>query len=150
MDWKLPSNSGRQLSTWTVNDQTAEYLACDYEFRSHSVESEQPESAIKFSRLVLSRSKLLEFVEIAKEWLEKPLSETAAKKFEATVDMGGGFDTYLRLRFGESPSIISAQNNTVTINYCVAGVDGELAYVVDQSCLRDMTDGIATALGEDV
>jgi hypothetical protein len=149
MNWNLPSNSGRQLSTWTVNDQTAEHLSCDFEFRSQSVESDQPESVIRFSRLILTKSKLLEFVEVAREWLAKPLSDAASASFEVSVDMGGGFDTYVQLRFGESPSVISAQNNAVTIDYCVAGVDGELTYVVDQSCLREMTEGITTALGVD-
>lgn len=149
MDWKLPSNSGRHLSTWTVNDQTAEYLSCEYEFRSQSVESDHPGAVIKFSRLIVAKSGLLDFVEIAKDWLNQPLSAISSKKFELTVDMGGGFDTYVQVRFGENPSVISAQNNVATIEYCVAGVDGELAYAVDQSCLREMVEGVMAALGVD-
>jgi len=149
MDWKLRSNSGRQLSTWNVNDQTAEHLSCEYEFRSQSVESDHPGAVIKFSQLIVAKSGLLEFVEITNEWLNQPLPIVASKKFELTVDMGGGFDTYVQVRFGENPSVISGLNNVATIEYCVAGIDGELAYAVDQSCLREMVEGVMAALGAD-
>ena len=146
MNWQLPSNSGRHLATWTVTDQTAEHFSCDFEFRSQSADSGQPTTVIKFSRLILSKSTLSKFAEAASDWLDQSLPNVASSAFVAAVEMGGGFDTVLKARFGDNPTLISAQNSAVSFDYTVAGVGGEFSYVVDQSCLRLLVEGISAAL----
>ena len=147
MYWHLPSNSGRNLATWTVNDQTAEHFTCDFEFRSETPETNQPEITVQFYRLTISKTTLAEFVDIATRWLGQPLSDVASMPFETSLDIGGGFDNYVLLRFGENESIICSLIIAANFEYHIAGVSGQFGYAIDQTCLRAMVEGISAALG---
>ena len=146
MYWHLPSNSGRNRTTWTVKDQTAEHFTCDFEFRSETPQTNQSEIIVQFFRLTISKMTLVEFVDTALRWLDQPLSDAASKPFETSLDIGGGFDNYVRLRFGDNESIISSINGAATFEYHVAGVSGQFGYAIDQTCLRAMVEGISAAL----
>ena len=143
----MPSNSGRESATWTVRDAAANHFVCDFCFRSVSVESDAPTLEIRFDHLVLSKSALAEFVDRADRWLNLPLEEIASDRLNIDVEMGGGFDTSVRLKLGDNPALVTDKNSAASFIYCVAYVSGDFAYKIDQSCLRILVDGIRDALG---
>ena len=146
MDWSLPSNSGRMSATWTVRDDMADHFVCDFRYRSISLSGDAPGVEVCFDHLVLSKAALANFVASANSWLSQPLNELASDQLSIDVAMGGGADTYVRLHLGDQPDLLTDKNSAATFVYCVANVSGDFAYVIDQSCLRTLIDGIRDAL----
>ena len=146
MEFRLPSNSGNRLAKWIVTDRAEGHLYCNFEFQSRFGEQSPPGTVIQFTRLILNRDELAAFVRKADTWLYQPVCEVASHDFDAIVGMGGGFDNYLEVRFGANTAVESAQNSAATFRYCVAGVDGEFAYAIDQSCVRILIEGIKAVL----
>lgn len=146
MDWRLPSNSGRDLTNWTISEQTTDHFLCNCEFRSEAVEETLPRASFRFSRLIVHKCTIAEFLKVADNWLNQPLSDAVSTPFETSFDVGSSFDNFLRLKFGTDESIISGQNFAARFDYHVAGVGGGFSYVVDQTCLREFAEGMRGTL----
>lgn len=156
--WELPSNSGREVSRWTVietcgsGDERAYRcdIALEGQFYSEMFDSaavgDLRDFGLVIHGLMLRHHELQRLVSHLREWLSLPPAELRDRSLDLTCGMGGLFDQSLRLALGQRDDTLSGGRPVATLVYLVGRMKGELSYPVDPSCLKIMADGIERIL----
>jgi hypothetical protein len=62
------------------------------------------------------------------------------------VDAVAMFDNHVSLSFGPRDDLIAERHPCVTLRFGLGKLAGEIGFVTDQSCIRELCDGIRTCL----
>jgi hypothetical protein len=156
--WELPSNSGREVSRWTVTEVRGEAaektyrcdVALEGRFYGDTLGSAVVDEIKDFSLVVrglqLRHQELSRLVDRLRQWLSLPLAALKDRSLEFSCGMGGLFDQSLLLTLGQRDDTISGGRPVATLAYIVGRMNGELSYPVDPSCLEILADGIERVL----
>jgi hypothetical protein len=159
--WELPSSSGRELCTWTVvevgtRDDDRTYQ-CDVSlegcFFGETLDpwagTRDPDFALVVRGMLLRRDELERLARTLGEWLSLSPAELRDRALELSCGMGGLHDQSILLTLGRRDDTSSMGRPVATVSYLVGRMRGELTYIVDQSCLRVLMEGIERALDTD-
>ena len=161
--WKLPSNSGWNMTSWLVRDvvqirrkryllveviltgkywnriklSQGDFTASD-RARDYSVNLLQvliDESALKKLNLELSR------------WLKTPIDKFTSVSLNVKEELAGINSQVFTMEFGNRDDLIINLGQTAcTISYKMNVLAGQCSYVVDQSCIQTFVDGVTTSI----
>jgi hypothetical protein len=167
--WKLPSNSGWQMSSWRVRDilrnngerllltevvMTGKYW--DRVQLAQQLARQDFTSTTKFAReyslvmpqFLIREMSLRSLHDRLAEWLKTPIKELAETSIEASEELcEGGHQSFI-IDFGRRDGfIIDIGHSVCSMTYRTDGLAGETAYIVDQSCVQIFVDGVGKFFG---
>lgn len=159
VSWHLNSSSGRDSVSWdAVADlprAQPEVVLCDIQLAGEYYGAALADSAsglrdysLTLRGMAVGMRELQRMCSTIESWLDLSLAEQARQRLGLDCSVGGLFDQSLVLSLGSRDDIISGGKPVATFKYLVGSMRGELVFVTDQSCLRELTTGIRAALGE--
>lgn len=110
--------------------------------------SEVRDYSLTLRGMAVGISELQRMCSTIESWLDLSLAEQARQRLGLECSVGGLFDQSVILKLGRRDDMISGGNPVATFMYLVGSMRGELVFVTDQSCLRELTTGIRAALSE--
>ena len=150
--WELKSNSGSERIRWDVRSANGAgdslTLVCDLSVRASSWRSGSNPGDVDLTiHELYVRGGSLDLLERhLRAWVELPLAELARTPLEYSTDAGGVFDSGVRLGFGPRADLIASHHPCVTLRYDVGRLAVEFSFVTDQTCIRELCDGIRDGL----
>ena len=150
--WELRSNKGGELVRWELRSTSGHgdslTLVCDLSLRASywGQGSDPRDVSLTIHQLLIRRAALEDLEKHLRGWVELPMAALARTPLEYSADAGGLFDNHISLSFGPREDLIAERHPCVTLRYGLGKLAGEFAFVTDQSCIRDLCDGIRRCL----
>lgn len=158
--WQLPSNDGRDVSSWIVRSvlvsKRRRYLNTEVVLTGRHLDRAKwtqgeyalaKEYSINLAQVLLSVTELKELARALDRWLRTPIRDLASTHLELSADLGGVDGQQFSLAFAPGyGDAATADHPMCHIAYRGASVAGECSYMVDQSCIRLFVDGMKEAV----
>lgn len=152
--WELRSNKGGELIRWefrsTSGHGDSSTLVCDLSVRASywGQDADPRDVNLTIRQLPVRRAALETLEKHLRGWVDLPIAELAHTPLVYMADAGGMFDNHVSLSFGPRDDLIAERHPCVTLRYGLGKLAGEMSFVTDQSCIRDLCDGIRTCLAK--
>jgi hypothetical protein len=155
--WKLPSNRGWNTTSWFIRGEAKiEGEKCllvevvmtgKYWNRFKLAQNKGFDYAREYSlvmpQFLISVSRLEDLLERMAAYLKTPINQMAHNPPNISEELSWLDGQTFRIEFGLRDGFICDVGHCVcTINYKLAALSGECAYVVDPTCMQVMVDGI--------
>ena len=157
--WKLPSNSGWNMTSWLVREsvtiQRSRYLLVEivltgrYWNRSKLARKDftasdlVKEYSVILSQVLVAESAVKRLRDQLSKWVRTPINKFAATTLQVKEELAGLDSQMFKMEFGPQEDLIVDVGHTVcTISYKMNALAGQCSYVVDQSCVQTFIDGL--------
>lgn len=94
----------------------------------------------------LDVSRLIEFRDFIRSWVESPLESLVASALDGEYVLTKDVGQRLAFRFGDRPGVISDSKPVVSVEYSVASLSGTFVFVTDQSCISLFSADLASII----
>ena len=153
--WHLNSSSGRESVCWQVLSHGHGAFVCDIllsgEYFGATLGGDPAgprDYTLVLKNLSIGVEELGRLAAFLNSWLELPMAEQAQHPPTFECAVGGLFDQVVIMDLRERNDVLSGGKPVVTFRYITGRLTGELSFVTDQSCLRELSEGIGVALAE--
>ena len=154
--WHLNSSSGRESVRWQVSSHRPDAFVCDILLSGQyfgatlgGSSTEPPDYSLVLKSLTIGVEELGRLAAFLSSWLALPIAEQARHPPAFECAVGGLFDQIILMELRERSDVLSGGKPVVSFRYITGRLKGELSFVTDQSCLRELSEGIGRALAEE-
>lgn len=157
--WKLPSNSGWNMTSWGLRDvvriNRRLYLVVEVvltgrywdrvklsRWESNRLELVK-EYSVVLPQVLLSEARMKSLYRELRKWLKTPITKFIDTPLTLIEELGGTDAQRFSIEFGMREEFATEIGHMVcTILYKGNAFSGEYTYVVDQSCVQTFVDGL--------
>ena len=159
--WNLPSNSGWNMTSWILRDvvkmNRRQYLLVEVVFtgrywnrvklaqKNFRGSDQAKEYSVILPQVLLSEPQLKKLHHQLSKWLRTPIEEFASDSLNLKEELAGLDSQSFEIEFGSRDDlVISIGHIACTISYKTNALMGQTSYVVDQSCIQILADGLSS------
>jgi hypothetical protein len=157
--WKLPSNSGWNMTSWRLRDvikiNRKPHLLVEVILTGRYWErvklSQRNTDSLDFAKeysvalpqVLMAEANLKRLYRELARWLKTPIKKFVDTPLALSEELGGVESQRFSIEFGvREDFIVNVGHAACTISYKANALSGECAYLVDQSCVQTFVDGL--------